>query len=122
MDTSLSMALEQLAQGSLLKLRDARGRGVAVFSGRLWVTQEGDLRDLVVEAGDSVRFDRAGLVVIQALADTRLLLLDPIAPPAAPPLPSAVALHRAARQQRSIAIGDGLLRLGAWLRRPWARA
>lgn len=122
MDTSLSLALKQLAQGSLLTLRKAQGRGVAVFSGRLWITQEGDLRDFIVEAGDSVRFDRPGPVVIEALADTRLLLLDPIATSAPMPWPSAAALHRDARRQRDAAIGDGLLRLVAWLRRPWVRA
>lgn len=122
MDTSLSMAFEQLAKGALLKLRDAQGRGVAVRSGCLWITQEGDPRDLFVGAGQSVRLDRGGLVVIEALADARLLLLDPIAPAAPQPLPSAAALHREARRQRSIAIGDLLLRAVALLRRPWVRA
>jgi Protein of unknown function (DUF2917) len=122
MDLSLSMPLEQLAKGSLLTLRDAQGRGVAVFSGSLWVTQEGDARDIVVHTGDSVRFDRGGLVVIEALADARLLLLDPVRAPECAPWPSAAALHREARRQRGAADGDWLLRLRAWLRRPWARA
>ena len=39
MHTSLSMALERLTQYALLSLHDAQGHGVAVFSGRLWVTQ-----------------------------------------------------------------------------------
>lgn len=122
MDNSLSTALEQLAKGSLLTLREAQGRGVAVFSGSLWVTQDGDRRDLVVEAGDSMRFDRGGLVVLQALHDTRLLLLDAAATSAPTQWTSAAALHREARRLRAVAIGDLLQRLVAWLRRPWARA
>lgn len=118
MDSSNSMALEQLAKGSLLKLRDAQGRGVAVFSGSLWITQEGDLRDIVAGAGDSVRFDRGGLVVIEALADARLLLLEPSTASATLPRPSAAALHREARQQCGIAISDRLLSMTAVLRRP----
>jgi hypothetical protein len=122
MDTSLSMAFEQLADGSLLTLREAQGRGVAVFSGCLWITQEGDRRDLFVAAGDSLRFDRAGLVVMQALADTRLLLLEPIEASAPTPRPGGIELHREARRQRSLAIGEQLLRLVAWLGRPWVQA
>lgn len=122
MDTSLSMVVEQLADGSLLTLHDAKGRGIAVFSGSLWITQEGDLRDIVAAAGDSVRFDRDGLVVIQALADTRLMLLDPVAALTPMPRPVAIDLYRWARRQRSLAIANLLLRLVAWLRRPWVRA
>jgi hypothetical protein len=118
MDSSMSMALEQLAKGSLLKLRDAQGCGVAVFSGSLWITQEGDLRDVIVEAGDSMRLNRGGLAVIEALADTRLLLLDPIAASAPLPRPSTAAPHRKAQRQRSIAISDRLLNVAAVLRRP----
>lgn len=123
MDTSLSMVVEQLADGSLLTLHDAKGRGVAVFSGCLWITQEGDLRDIVAAAGDSVRFDRDGLVVMQALADTRLMLLDPVTASTPPmPRPVAIDVQRWARRQRSLAIANLLLRLVAWLRRPWVRA
>lgn len=122
MDTSLATAVEHLAKGALLRQRDARGHGVAVFSGRLWVTQDGDPRDHVVDAGESLRFDRDGLVIMQALADARLLRLDPIADPAPIRRPDAIGLHREARRQRSEAIGNLLLRLVALLRRPWTRA
>lgn len=75
MHTSLSMALERLTQDALLSLHDAQGHGVAVFSGRLWVTQEGDAQDHFVDAGESFYVDRPGHVVMHALSDTQLLRL-----------------------------------------------
>lgn len=122
MDTSLSIALEQLDKDSLLKLQDVQGSGVAVFSGCLWITQDGDLRDIFVEAGDSFRFDRPGRVLIQALSDSQLLRLEPMAPPAAVTMPSAMVLYRAARRHRSDGLGRLLLRMAAALQRSGSRA
>jgi Protein of unknown function (DUF2917) len=122
MDTTPLFALEQLTKDALLKLQDVQGSGVAAFSGCLWITQDGDLRDIIVEAGESFRFDRPGRVLIQALSDSQLLRLEPIAPPPPMAMPSAQALHRAARRQRSEGIGRLLQHLVAALRRTWSHA
>ena len=53
------------------------------MSGALWVTQDGDPRDIVLTAGDSFAFDQRGDALISALDDARFLLLETCAPVAA---------------------------------------
>ena len=46
----------------------------------IWITQDGDLRDIVLEAGEAFDFDRGGDALLSAFADSRYLLLDACAP------------------------------------------
>ena len=46
---------------------DRRGDVISCTSGILWVTQEGDLKDYVIEAGKDFWVTRPGTVVVQAL-------------------------------------------------------
>ena len=143
MDTSLSRALTKLPKGALLLVRHPRGKGVAVFHGHAWVTQEGDSRDVMLGAGESFALDQPGTAIVQALQDTSLLVfetqpdaaalthsLDPAGEPgrsraradaeileAGPP--SGYELHLHARRQRSAAIAEAFV--GA-VTRLWARA
>ena len=52
MHTELNLAATSLQRGQLQRLQDARGSLVLCLSGTLWLTQEGDLQDIVLEAGD----------------------------------------------------------------------
>lgn len=71
--------LERLAttldKRELLRIRDGQGSGVAVLDGVVWVTQDGDPRDVFVGPGASFAFDRPGLAIVQALEPTRLFML-----------------------------------------------
>lgn len=116
MDTTLPRAATPLRKGALLRLQHARGRAVAVFSGCLWVTQEGDLQDVTLGAGDSFSFDRDGLTMAQALEDTSLILFDLPAQEPRPRRPSAEPPHRQARRTRAAAIGDAAARFVSRLR------
>ena len=49
-----------------LALRDARGRTVKCVSGSVWLTMEGDIRDIVLAPGDSFVVDRDGLTILAA--------------------------------------------------------
>ena len=73
--TDFLSAATSLASQSLLKLHDARGRKLLVIDGMVWVTQDGDPRDVFIGAGESFEFDRAGLTLVQALEPTHLLML-----------------------------------------------
>lgn len=64
-----------LDTGSLLKVCNGNGLRVEVTEGQAWITQEGDLRDRVLQAGQSWRIDRDGLTLIQAMMPSRLALL-----------------------------------------------
>ena len=55
-----------LARGELLRLDTARGLRVAVESGRIWITQESDPRDVWLAAGESVQLCGAGLSLLEA--------------------------------------------------------
>lgn len=76
MDASHPPLLTLLPKDAVRRLRGERGRGIAVFRGTVWVTQDGDLRDIVLDAGESFDFDRPGRVVVQALGDASILLYE----------------------------------------------
>lgn len=50
---------------------DRRGDVINCLHGRLWITQEGDLKDYIVEAGKSFWVTRPGTVVVQALENSQ---------------------------------------------------
>ena len=62
----------QLADGQTLRVVDGAGTTVTCKEGTLWVTEENQPRDLVLEAGARVRLKRAGLTLIQALTPAKL--------------------------------------------------
>lgn len=50
---------------------DRRGDVIGCVNGSLWITQQGDLKDYVVESGKSFWVTRPGTVVVQALEDAQ---------------------------------------------------
>ncbi len=50
---------------------DRRGDVITCLSGTLWVTQEGDFKDYVLESGRSFWVTRPGPVVLQALDNSQ---------------------------------------------------
>lgn len=52
----------------------ANGWTVRALEGRLWITQDGDLRDVVLEAGQSFTLDRGTSALISPLGDACLRL------------------------------------------------
>ena len=126
MDTNLNRALIQLARGELHRIAAAQGRGVATFHGRVWITQDGDPRDTVLSAGESVALDRPGVAIVQALADSSVLVFEHASSHRAQTGPGRVAidaseLHRRANDLRNAAIDAALRGLGTALRRFWQR-
>jgi hypothetical protein len=151
MDDSLNPALIRLRQGAVRRMPGHRGEGIAVFEGQVWVTQDGDPDDTILEAGQSHPLRGEGDVVVQAFADAVLMRFradDDIGsdrdhpddrdrlPSGAPRPPrpiSAYALMRATREMRHAAIARAMVRAAgavkfaaAWLvaaaARRWRRA
>lgn len=54
-----------------LRLRNAAGSTVRSFSGSVWITQDGDIRDIVLQAGDAFTLDRDGTVLLSPLGEAR---------------------------------------------------
>ncbi len=66
-----------MAHGDLMKLADARGTTLRVARGSLWITQEHDARDVVLNAGDVWAVERDGLTLVEAQTNAALCLVGP---------------------------------------------
>ena len=77
MDLSQIAGSISLQRGQPLRLENGYGRRIAVLEGHVWVTQDGDPRDIVLGAGDDFRFDRPVMAVVSALGgDARIVRQD----------------------------------------------
>ncbi len=77
MNHDLIAGTELLAKGRLVRLATRPGDRIECWSGCLWLTQDGDLRDVILEAGEGFVADRPGGAIVHALRDARYLLLSP---------------------------------------------
>jgi len=68
----------QIAREAPLRLLDARGRHLSVVGGTVWITQQADPRDPVLEAGESFRFDRDGLALVTPLGGPAQVVLEDV--------------------------------------------
>jgi Protein of unknown function (DUF2917) len=55
-----------LKRNQVVKVRGGIGHSVVCESGTVWVTQDGDPRDIILRAGDSFTIDRSGPALVQA--------------------------------------------------------
>lgn len=94
-DRLMRQGTRTLNPGELLRLRDAAGRHLGVVRGAVWITQIGDRRDHVIEAGGSFRFDRDGVAVVQTLGGEAVVVLEA-------DIPGAGDRRRGARQDRDL--------------------
>jgi Protein of unknown function (DUF2917) len=71
--TTLAMKV-QMTQGSVclgsghaLSLSDAAGAQITSLKGRVWLTMEGDLRDIDLQKGTAHTIERNGLTLVNAI-------------------------------------------------------
>ena len=81
MNNDFLTGASSMTKGHVRRVAEPLGRRVECLSGVIWVTQDGDLRDIILEPGDGFDFDRSEGVLISALKDSRYLLLDGCARP-----------------------------------------
>jgi hypothetical protein len=68
-----------LHQGELWPITsDLRGLAIESRQGTLWVTQEGDPKDYILEPGQRLVVTRRGTLVVQAFSDARLRVAPPL--------------------------------------------
>jgi hypothetical protein len=65
----------ELAAGELVELDGARGTTLRVTRGTLWLTQEGDRRDIVLTAGDAFTIERGGITIVEAQGSASVCVL-----------------------------------------------
>lgn len=63
-----------LERRELLVIDDARGHRITCERGELWLTQDGDRRDIILPAGHGWLVDQPGPLVLSALAPSRATL------------------------------------------------
>lgn len=66
-----------LDRGSLLRVIDGTGLLVHATAGMLWITEEGNRHDILVEAGESFRLERDGLTLVHALEPSGVVMSAP---------------------------------------------
>lgn len=60
----------RLAKGDLLNIGRKPGALIRVEEGALWLTQDGDITDYVVRAGETRRLDGRGTAIVSAFKDS----------------------------------------------------
>ena len=55
-----------LKRNQVVTVRGGIGHSIVCDSGTVWVTQEGDPRDIILHAGESFTIDRNGPALVQA--------------------------------------------------------
>ena len=61
----------ELQRGRLLKLRNP-GSKLTVHQGSVWITEQGTLRDIILQAGESFIVDRTRVALLEACSDAAL--------------------------------------------------
>jgi hypothetical protein len=69
-----------LAKSQAVTLTDAKGSQIRCLSGGLWITQDRDPRDVVLQAGESFTLDRAGPAIVWAFAQSSVEVRAPQPP------------------------------------------
>lgn len=68
-----------LNAGELVRLPKAAGVTVALMSGRVWLTQDHDSRDIVLSRGDSFEIEGNDLVLVTAFEPTCVAIIPSVA-------------------------------------------
>jgi hypothetical protein len=66
-----------LRKNQVLALDEAQGARLYSEDGIVWVTQDGDLRDIVLKPGESVVLDRDTPTLVQAVTPARVRIGEP---------------------------------------------
>lgn len=77
MKISLLDSKVELAARQVLRLTDAAGVRVVCLRGGVWLTQNDDLRDLILRAGESFTLDRDGVALVSAMEPGTVRLEKP---------------------------------------------
>ena len=80
MNNDVLLASRVLAKGQLRHLPACVGRVVECLSGSIWITQDGDRRDVVLGPGEAFAFDRRTGAILSAFDDSRYVVLDACVP------------------------------------------
>jgi hypothetical protein len=75
MQIELKAGAVRLAANQTLKLLDGAGSTVCATEGSVWITEENQPRDIVLQAGNCYRLRQRGLAIINALGGSAAVSL-----------------------------------------------
>jgi hypothetical protein len=75
MQIELKAGAVRLAANQTLKLLDGAGSTVCATEGSVWITEENQPRDIVLQAGGCYRLRQRGLAIINALGGSAAVSL-----------------------------------------------
>jgi len=75
--------VRQVSRNESRSIAGRRGTTLRVARGRVWLTRDGDIRDYILNAGDSLELAADGRVVIFGLTDGFLQIDTPARAPGA---------------------------------------
>ena len=67
-----------LAGGTLVPFSAVPGKRLRILSGRVWITEEGNVHDIFLSSGEEIGLKSRGLIVIEALASARIEWIGPV--------------------------------------------
>jgi hypothetical protein len=70
MKIELDSGAVRLGPNQTLKVRDGAGRTVCAVEGAVWITEEDQARDIVLERGACYRLRQKGLALVNSLGGT----------------------------------------------------
>jgi len=66
----------RLERGQMLKVRDGAGNTVCALEGAVWITEDHQARDIVLEQGNCYRLRNPGLAIVHALTRSAAVALN----------------------------------------------
>ena len=78
MNNELINGTRLLGKGHIRHVHGDKGRRVELVSGSLWITQDGDPRDIVLAPGESVVLERSTPTIVQAFEPALITIADPV--------------------------------------------
>ena len=75
MNISFEAAALHLKPGGTIHMREPAGSMLQVLDGTVWVTEEGNPRDVVLRRGQCFRLAGRGLALVEAFGDASISLV-----------------------------------------------
>ncbi len=80
MQIEINRSTLSLGRDGLVAIRDGQGTRIVSHAGSLWITQECDVKDSIIAAGESFTVRNPGLTLVTALSASELTIIEPCAP------------------------------------------
>jgi hypothetical protein len=78
MDIRIDDSCFDLRQHQIMRFDDATGTDIVCLRGEIWLTQDGDLRDVVLSAGEHFTLDCDGVALVSALRPSSVCVEVPL--------------------------------------------